>query len=60
MTTDIANSDFLFPFLCRHRLQCNAENDIAARRCRECGTILVDPDDMRGAATTERRWYYGL
>jgi DNA repair protein RadD len=30
--------------------QCNAENDIAARRCRECDTVLVDPDDMLKAA----------
>ncbi len=27
-----------------------AENDIAARRCRECDTVLVDPDDMLKAA----------
>lgn len=29
---------------------CHAENDIAARRCRECDAILVDPDDMLKAA----------
>lgn len=29
---------------------CNAENDISARRCHECGQVLVDPDDMLKAA----------
>lgn len=29
---------------------CNAENDIAARRCHECGKVLVDPDDKLRAA----------
>lgn len=29
---------------------CNAENDIAARRCHECDKVLVDPDDMLKAA----------
>ncbi|MRC26373.1 ATP-dependent helicase, partial [Bacillus thuringiensis] len=33
--------DFRFRF--KNCPQCNAENDIAARRCRECDTILVDP-----------------
>lgn len=40
--------DYRFRF--KHCPQCNAENDIAARRCRECNTILVDPDDMLKAA----------
>ncbi|MDU1267248.1 MAG: hypothetical protein E6962_07015, partial [Escherichia coli] len=38
--------DFRFRF--KNCPQCNAENDIAARRCRECDTVLVDPDDMKG------------
>lgn len=29
---------------------CGAENDIAARRCHQCNTIMVDPDDMLKAA----------
>lgn len=29
---------------------CNAENDIAARRCHECGKILADPDDKLRSA----------
>ncbi len=29
---------------------CNAENDIAARRCHSCGKVLVDPDDKLRAA----------
>jgi len=40
--------DYRFRF--KHCPQCNAENDIAARRCRECDAILVDPDDMLKAA----------
>lgn len=40
--------DFRFRF--KNCPQCNAENDIAARRCRECDAILVDPDDMLKAA----------
>lgn len=40
--------DYRFRF--KNCPQCNAENDIAARRCRECDTILVDPDDMLKAA----------
>ena len=40
--------DFRFRF--KNCPQCNAENDIAARRCRECDTVLVDPDDMLKAA----------
>jgi DNA repair protein RadD len=40
--------DFRFRFKsCPH---CNAENDIAARRCHQCDAILVDPDDMLKAA----------
>ncbi|EMD9273399.1 DEAD/DEAH box helicase [Cronobacter malonaticus] len=40
--------DYRFRFKnCPH---CNAENDIAARRCRECDKVLVDPDDMLKAA----------
>ncbi len=36
---------------CLHRFkfkqcpQCNAENDIAARRCNQCDDVLIDPDD---------------
>jgi len=26
--------------------KCSAENDIAARRCHECETLLVDPDEL--------------
>ncbi|MBD1389317.1 DEAD/DEAH box helicase [Neiella sp. HB171785] len=34
---------FRFQFKqCGH---CNAENDIAARQCHQCGEILIDPDD---------------
>lgn len=40
--------DYRFRF--KNCPQCNAENDNAARRCRECDTILVDPDDMLKAA----------
>jgi ribosomal protein L40E len=40
--------DYRFRF--KNCPQCNAENDIAARRCRTCDTILVDPDDMLKAA----------
>lgn len=40
--------DFRFRF--KNCPQCNAENDIAARRCRRCDTVLVDPDDMLKAA----------
>ncbi|CAK9885414.1 MAG: Putative DNA repair helicase RadD [Candidatus Erwinia impunctatus] len=29
---------------------CDAENDIAARRCHDCDTCLVDPDDQLKAA----------
>lgn len=32
---------------CRH---CNAENDIAARRCQRCGEAIIDPDDQLKAA----------
>ena len=40
--------DFRFRFKeCRH---CNAENDIAARRCRQCGAAIIDPDDQLKAA----------
>lgn len=40
--------DFRFRFKsCPH---CNAENDIAARRCHQCDAVLVDPDDMLKAA----------
>ena len=49
MTTVIANSVTL-RFRFKNCPQCNAENDIAARRCRECDTVLVDPDDMLKAA----------
>ncbi|MCS5873147.1 hypothetical protein LN650_10105 [Klebsiella pneumoniae subsp. pneumoniae] len=49
MTTATANSA-TSAFALKTAPQCNAENDIAARRCRECDTILVDPDDMLKAA----------
>lgn len=40
--------DYRFRFKsCPH---CNAENDIAARRCQQCDAVLVDPDDMLKAA----------
>ncbi len=45
--------DFRFPF--KNCPQCNAENDIAARRCRECDTVLVNPDNVKSGATTEER-----
>ncbi|MCL6268705.1 DEAD/DEAH box helicase [Sansalvadorimonas sp. 2012CJ34-2] len=35
--------DFRFRF--KECGACNAENDIAARRCHECGKALADPDD---------------
>lgn len=36
--------DYRFRFKeCPH---CNAENDIAARRCHQCGEAIIDPDDM--------------
>ena len=40
--------DFRFRF--KHCPQCNAENDIAARRCSSCDAVLSDPDDMLKAA----------
>jgi len=40
--------DYRFRF--KHCPQCNAENDIAARKCHQCEQILVDPDDMLKAA----------
>ncbi len=40
--------DYRFRFKrCPH---CDAENDIAARRCHQCQQILVYPDDMLNAA----------
>lgn len=40
--------DFRFRFKnCPH---CNAENDIAARKCHQCDELLVDADDMLKAA----------
>lgn len=39
-----------FRFRFKNCPNCNAENDIAARRCHECQQILVDPDDMLKAA----------
>lgn len=33
-----------FRFRFKECEQCGAENDIAARRCGDCGTVLVDPD----------------
>ena len=40
--------DYRFRF--KNCPQCNAENDIAARRCHQCDRVLVDPDDMLKAA----------
>ncbi|WP_226573818.1 DEAD/DEAH box helicase [Mangrovibacter yixingensis] len=40
--------DFRFRF--KNCPNCHAENDIAARRCHACDTVLVDPDDMLKAA----------
>lgn len=40
--------DYRFRF--KNCPNCNAENDIAARRCRECDQVLMDPDDMLKAA----------
>lgn len=40
--------DYRFRF--KNCPNCNAENDIAARRCHQCDHILVDPDDMLKAA----------
>ncbi|MBT0726830.1 DEAD/DEAH box helicase [Rosenbergiella australiborealis] len=40
--------DFRFRF--KSCPQCNAENDIAAKICQTCDTVLVDPDDMLKAA----------
>lgn len=40
--------DFRFRF--KNCPQCHGENDIAARHCHQCGTILVDPDDQLKAA----------
>lgn len=35
-----------FRFRFRECPQCNAENDIAARRCEQCKSILIDHDDL--------------
>ncbi|MGY0217131.1 DEAD/DEAH box helicase family protein [Endozoicomonadaceae bacterium StTr2] len=35
--------------------QCNAENDIAARRCGECGKVLADPDQKLKDALNLRK-----
>ncbi|WP_058911859.1 DEAD/DEAH box helicase [Entomohabitans teleogrylli] len=40
--------DYRFRF--KNCPNCNAENDIAARRCHQCDRVLVDPDDMLKAA----------
>lgn len=40
--------DFRFRF--KNCPNCHAENDIAARKCHACQTLLVDPDDMLKAA----------
>ncbi len=40
--------DYRFRF--KNCPQCNAENDIAARRCHRCEHVLVDADDMLKAA----------
>lgn len=40
--------DFRFRF--KECPECNGQNDIAARSCRECGHKLIDPDDQLRAA----------
>lgn len=35
-----------YRFRFRECSACNAENDIAARQCHECGELLTDPDDQ--------------
>lgn len=35
-----------FRFRFKECERCNAENDIAARACQECGGLLVDPDEQ--------------
>ena len=40
--------DFRFRF--KECPQCNAENDIAARNCHQCGNTIIDPDDQLKAA----------
>ncbi|WP_417579080.1 DEAD/DEAH box helicase [Nitrincola sp.] len=35
-----------FRFRFRECPQCNAENDIAARRCEQCNVLLIDHDDL--------------
>jgi DNA repair protein RadD len=40
--------DFRYRF--KECAQCGAENDIAARQCHQCATLLVDPDDKLKAA----------
>ncbi len=42
--TGTEQCDYRFRFKeCPH---CNAENDIAARKCHQCGHAIVDPDDQ--------------
>ncbi len=44
----IAQCDYRFRF--KECPQCNAENDIAARNCHQCGHAIIDPDDQLKAA----------
>ena len=43
-----AQCDYRFRF--KECPQCNAENDIAARNCHQCGHAIIDPDDQLKAA----------
>ncbi len=40
--------DYRFKF--KECPQCNAQNDIAARQCHQCGEKIIDPDDQLKAA----------
>ncbi|MCM2680653.1 DEAD/DEAH box helicase [Echinimonas agarilytica] len=48
----LVRSDTNEPIQCNYRFRfkqcarCNAENDIAARQCHQCGHMLIDPDQQ--------------
>ncbi|MDO6563825.1 DEAD/DEAH box helicase family protein [Amphritea sp. 1_MG-2023] len=44
----LSQCDYRFRF--KECPQCNAENDIAARHCHQCGHAIIDPDDQLKAA----------
>ena len=46
--TQLRQCDFRYRF--KECSQCGAENDIAARQCHQCQTLLVDPDQKLKAA----------